>query len=245
MIRVFYPESIYKLLEALSEHKAYVVGGFVRDLLLTGHGGEFLSPQTDVQVKKDPEINPWTPSPNIFKDVDLVTADSLEKFLPTVQSLSPHYHVVQRYQAIEFSHEGYQITLTRLRHDSQCDGRHADVVFVDTLQEDSWRRDFTINALYTDKDGQVVDFLSGYNDLKHRNVRFIGDPETRIKEDVLRILRYVRFCSLLKTPLDKQLLGIMRPYFPKLWALPQDRLNRETKKIQKIPFGQKNLEQLM
>lgn len=224
MIRIFYPESIYKLLEVLSKHKVYIVGGFVRDMLLCG---------SCKITHRDP------------KDIDLVTSDALEIFLPTVQKLSEHYYVIKHYQAIEFSFEGYQVTLTRLRYDAICDGRQADVAFVETLQEDVWRRDFTINAFYADAEGIVIDFMDGYRDLVQKKIRFIGDPETRIKEDVLRILRYVRFCSLLAIPMDLQVLELMRPCLPRLSMLSESRLQYEIKKIHKLPLGKKNLEQLL
>ena len=83
--------------------------------------------------------------------------------------------------------------VTTLRVDMETDGRHADVAFTQDWQGDAERRDFTFNALYADADGTVHDPLGGHDDLKARRVRFIGDAETRIKEDYLRILRFFRF----------------------------------------------------
>lgn len=83
--------------------------------------------------------------------------------------------------------------VTTLRVDVETDGRHADVAFTQDWQGDAERRDFTMNALYADADGTVHDPLGGYDDLKARRVRFIGDADTRIKEDYLRILRLFRF----------------------------------------------------
>jgi poly(A) polymerase len=83
--------------------------------------------------------------------------------------------------------------VTTLRVDVETDGRRADVAFTQDWQGDAERRDFTMNALYADADGTVHDPLGGYDDLKARQVRFIGDAEARIKEDYLRILRFFRF----------------------------------------------------
>lgn len=83
--------------------------------------------------------------------------------------------------------------VTTLRVDVDTDGRHADVAFTQDWQRDAERRDFTMNALYADADGTVHDPLGGYDDLKAKRVRFIGDAEQRIKEDYLRILRFFRF----------------------------------------------------
>jgi poly(A) polymerase len=83
--------------------------------------------------------------------------------------------------------------ITTLRRDVETDGRHARVTFDADWSEDAARRDFTINALYLDLDGTVHDPVGGLADLKALRVRFVGDPATRIAEDVLRVLRYYRF----------------------------------------------------
>ena len=83
--------------------------------------------------------------------------------------------------------------ITTLRRDVETDGRHARVAFDADWSEDAARRDFTINALYLDRDGTVHDPVGGLKDLAARRVRFVGDPARRIAEDVLRVLRYYRF----------------------------------------------------
>jgi len=83
--------------------------------------------------------------------------------------------------------------ITTLRQDIETDGRHAVVSFGRDWLEDAKRRDFTMNALYCDRQGRVYDPLDGYDDLMARNVRFIGDAGERIGEDYLRILRFFRF----------------------------------------------------
>ncbi|MDQ0327529.1 tRNA nucleotidyltransferase/poly(A) polymerase [Rhodopseudomonas julia] len=89
--------------------------------------------------------------------------------------------------------EGHPFEVTTLRADVETDGRHAVVRFTDDWAEDAGRRDFTLNALYCDASGHVFDPLGGYADLDARNIRFVGDPEERIREDYLRILRFFRF----------------------------------------------------
>ncbi len=83
--------------------------------------------------------------------------------------------------------------ITTLREDVSTDGRHAKVQFTKDWAKDSNRRDFTINAIYLDKNGKVYDPHLGLNDLKNNKVKFIGSPDKRIKEDFLRILRFLRF----------------------------------------------------
>lgn len=90
-------------------------------------------------------------------------------------------------------HTGFEVTT--LRTDIATDGRHASVAFTDDWAADAGRRDFTINALYCDAKGLLFDPLGGFDDLKARRVRFIGDARLRIEEDYLRILRFFRFTA--------------------------------------------------
>ncbi|MGV1914794.1 CCA tRNA nucleotidyltransferase [Rhizobium sp. 22-785-1] len=87
--------------------------------------------------------------------------------------------------------EGYEVTT--LRRDVTTDGRHAEVAFGTDWKEDAERRDLTINALYADASGEVIDMIGGLADIETKTVRFIGDAATRIAEDHLRILRFFRF----------------------------------------------------
>jgi poly(A) polymerase len=89
--------------------------------------------------------------------------------------------------------QGRPYEVTTLRADVETDGRRARVVFGRDWKRDAERRDFTFNALYAEADGTVIDLVGGLDDLEHRRVRFIGDAETRIREDFLRILRFFRF----------------------------------------------------
>jgi len=83
--------------------------------------------------------------------------------------------------------------ITTLRRDVETDGRHAVVAFTDDWRADAARRDFTMNALYADRDGAITDFFGGEADARAGRVRFIGDAAERIAEDGLRILRFFRF----------------------------------------------------
>ena len=89
--------------------------------------------------------------------------------------------------------ENHKVELTTLRKDIATDGRHAEVEYIDNWQQDSERRDFTINAIYMDINGKIYDPQMGTVDLKNKNIKFIGDPQKRIEEDYLRIVRFVRF----------------------------------------------------
>jgi poly(A) polymerase len=88
---------------------------------------------------------------------------------------------------------GKSFEITTLRRDVTTDGRRATVAFTRDFGEDAGRRDFTVNAIYADESGLLYDYVGGVSDLLTRRVRFIGDPEARIAEDYLRILRFFRF----------------------------------------------------
>ena len=89
--------------------------------------------------------------------------------------------------------DDHKYEITSLRKDVSTDWRHAKVEFSSDWKEDAARRDFSINSIYSDKDGNLFDPYNGKKDLESGNINFIGDSENRIKEDYLRILRYVRF----------------------------------------------------
>jgi poly(A) polymerase len=82
--------------------------------------------------------------------------------------------------------------ITTLRKDIKTDGRHAEVLFIDDWKQDSERRDFTINAIYLDKKGKIYDPQNGRKDLQKKEIKFIGNISTRIEEDYLRIIRFIR-----------------------------------------------------
>ena len=109
--------------------------------------------------------------------------------------------------------DGAHFEITSLREDVETDGRRAKVRFGGDFAADARRRDFTINALSVDARGQLHDYVGGLDDLAARRVRFIGDPEQRIAEDYLRILRFFRFSACYgEGPLDPD--GLARLHRP-------------------------------
>jgi poly(A) polymerase len=99
-------------------------------------------------------------------------------------------------------HDGAPVEVTTFRRDVETDGRRAVVAFSTDIAEDAARRDLTMNALYARPDGTVVDPLGGLPDLRAGRIRFVGDPEARIAEDYLRILRFFRFHAWYGHPED-------------------------------------------
>jgi poly(A) polymerase len=118
--------------------------------------------------------------------------------------------------------------ITTLRADIKTDGRHAEVRFSQDWKGDAARRDFTVNALSLDLDGNIHDYFDGLKDLKKKALRFIGKPEQRLKEDYLRLLRYFRFASVLDWKLnDKKILALCKKNAPALKKLSRERTQSE------------------
>ena len=158
-------QAVFAML-ANAGHKVYAVGGCVRNALM----GVAVS---DVDMSTDA-----TPDQviSIAKSAGL-------KPIPTGKD----------HGTITVVSDGIAHEITTFRKDVATDGRRAVVAFSKSVIDDARRRDFTMNALYADKDGKVLDPLGGLADLKARVLRFIDDPNQRIREDYLRILRFFRF----------------------------------------------------
>ncbi len=125
--------------------------------------------------------------------------------------------------------------ITTLRKDISTDGRHAKVEFSKDWKIDASRRDFTINSIYSDKDGNLFDPFNGIHDLKRGLVNFIGDADKRIKEDYLRILRYIRFfLEYSKLPHNLELIKKLKINIGGISKLSKDRLLNELRKIAKL-----------
>ena len=131
--------------------------------------------------------------------------------------------------------DNYRFEITTLRKDVITDGRHAKVEFSKDWKEDASRRDFTINAIYSDKDGNLFDPFNGKKDLENGIINFIGNPEERIKEDYLRILRYLRFSlNYSRQGHNLKIIKLLRINIKGVLDLSKERLINELKKIIKI-----------
>jgi tRNA nucleotidyltransferase/poly(A) polymerase len=125
-----------------------------------------------------------------------------------------------------------KIEITTLRKDISTDGRHANVEFTTNWKQDALRRDFTINAIYADIDGQIFDPLDGISDLKNGEIKFIGTVDERIQEDYLRILRYFRFFTQYsKIDHDQNVIRSIKQHINGLNKVSNERIFDELKKI--------------
>lgn len=134
--------------------------------------------------------------------------------------------------------DGVPFEVTTFRKDVATDGRWAVVAFADNMEDDACRRDFTMNALYADPEGQVFDPLGGLPDLRARKVRFIGSAAHRIQEDYLRTLRYFRFHAWYGDPdggMDTDALAAIADNLDGLAQLSRERISQEVLKLLASP----------
>jgi poly(A) polymerase len=188
-------------------HRALLVGGCVRDALL----GE---PVGDVDLTTDA-----TP--------DAVTRIAEAAGFRTVPTGIDH-------GTVTVIAEGRPHEVTTFRRDVETDGRRAVVAFSTEIAEDAARRDLTMNALYADRSGTVIDPLGGLADTLSRHVRFVGDPETRIREDYLRILRFFRFHAAYGDPgggIDADGLAACAALAEGLDGISRERIHAELRKL--------------
>jgi len=123
--------------------------------------------------------------------------------------------------------------ITSTRKDENCDGRYATMIFTTSFEEDSNRRDFTMNALYMNQDGKIFDYHNGVEDLKEGLVKFIGNPYYRIEEDYLRIWRFFRFFALYGKRMDVEGFDACKKNAEKIYLISKERATTEVLKMLK------------
>lgn len=187
--------------------QARIVGGAIRDALIGRPVGD-----VDIAVNRPPDA------------VSSLLTQAGFKVIPIGYDFGTVMAVADG--------RGYEIT--SLRRDLVTDGRHAQVAYTDDWELDAQRRDFTVNALYADRNGRIYDYCGGLDDLAVRKIRFVGDPEQRIREDTLRILRYFRFLAQIEGTeshaIDTPSLKACRLGAPLMLALSGERVWRELAK---------------
>ena len=129
-----------------------------------------------------------------IEDIDIATILNSEEIKEKFKNTN--FQVIDtglKHGTVTLLTEKLKLEITTLRKDIETDGRHAKIEYIDNWKIDSERRDFTINAIYLDINGKIFDPQGGKLDLKNKNVKFIGDPQRRVEEDYLRIIRFIRF----------------------------------------------------
>jgi tRNA nucleotidyltransferase/poly(A) polymerase len=183
-------------------YSAYIVGGCVRDLLM------YVSP----------------------KDVDIATnmpIDVIKQHYKTIE-----YGGGEKHGTVIVHYKGEDFELTQFRSESTySDNRRPDEVnFVDTFKEDTLRRDFTINAMGMNHEGEVTDYHGGLEDIENKVIRTVGDAEDRFGEDSLRILRAARFAARLGFKIDGVTLGAMESLGDTINNVSRERIRDEFEK---------------
>jgi len=171
----------------------------------------------------------------IVNDIDMATNLDPQKVCEVLkENKIDYYETGIEHGTITALIEGYKFEITSLREDILTDGRHAKVKFSKNWKEDALRRDFTINSIYADEDGNLFDPFEGKKDLENGFVNFIGDADKRIKEDYLRILRYLRFFAhYSKHPHNPELIRKLKINIGGISKLSKERLLDELKKLLK------------
>ncbi len=165
-------------------------------------------------------------------DIDIatiLTTDQIkEKFKDTNFKL---INTGIKHGTITIVSENHKVELTTLRKDIKTDGRHAEIEYTDDWIQDSERRDFTINAIYLDINGKLFDPQMGVIDLKNRNIKFIGDPQKRIEEDYLRIIRFIRFKIMYDTVIESTTSKAIKQNLDGIKKISKERILIELLKI--------------
>ena len=197
-------DSAIKILKKLGDnnYNAYIVGGFFRDHLL-GLNTNDIDITTNAKPKEVLKL---------FEDAELSSKD---------------------YGTVTVVRNGYRFEITTFRKEiNYKDHRHPDKIeYIDDLYEDLLRRDFTINTICMDENKNIIDFLNGRKDLDKKIIRTVGNPDIRLKEDALRILRAIRFSTSLKFNLDKELEDAI---YKNKYLLKEISYNRKKEELDKI-----------
>ena len=192
--------------------EAYVIGGYVRDKIL---GIDSL-------------------------DIDIATS-ALPKDLIKIFKV-PMNHFIE-YGNVKINTNTYRFDITTFRKELSYNGRKPETIeYVDSLEEDIKRRDFTINTIAMNSSGEVIDIENGIKDLQNKVIKSVGDASFKINEDPLRILRALRFAIILDFKLDKELLKVIKKNIKLINTLSLTRVKEEIDKILVSKYCVKGLE---
>lgn len=197
-------DTAFKILKKINDnsYEAYIVGGFVRDYILGIDSND-----VDIATSATPKA-----IKELFVDNVLPNDD---------------------YGSVIVIKNGIKFEITTFRRDiNYADNRHPNKIeYIDNLEEDLLRRDFTINSICMDQNGKIIDLLNGIDDLKDKKIICIGDPEVRFEEDSLRILRAIRFATILNFELDESIILAIKNKKHLLKKLSYFRKKQELSKI--------------
>ncbi len=195
---------VNEILDKIEENgfEAYIVGGYVRDYLLG----------------------------ITTNDIDICTNARVKELIDIFSG----YNVTSNeYGSVKISSNDLRIDITTYRRDLKYNGnrRKVEIEYVDNLIDDVQRRDFTMNALCMNKDGNIIDIFNGQEDIKNKIIRCVGNIEDRINEDPLRMLRAVRFATTLEFRIEENLYKELKKHRKLIRELSRERIKEELNKI--------------
>lgn len=170
-----------------------------------------------------------------FEDLDFATPYSTKKLIDLLEI--KHYDTFAiKFGTLKTNILGRNVEITTFRKEGEYKDhrRPTNIEFVTDIKEDAKRRDFTINALYINKNFDVIDFYNGLDDLNNKVIKMIGDPYIRLKEDPVRIIRAIRFASNMNFSIDNNLKKALIDLKDNIKFISESRLNMELKKFNNI-----------
>ena len=197
-------KSIVKILTLIEDNgfEAYVVGGYVRDFLLNKE----------------------------TKDIDICTNARVVELMDIFKEYDASSN---NYGAVKLTYNDFKFDITTYREDVEYNGdrRNLKIKYVDNLFEDIKRRDFTCNTLCMNKEGNIIDILNGKEDIDNKIIKCVGDVNKKLSEDPLRILRAIRFATVLDFKIDKELYEAIIDKKELVDELSTQRMKEELTKI--------------
>jgi len=165
-------------------------------------------------------------------DIDIATSLTTDEIKERLKETK--FNIIDsgiKHGTVTLVSKNFQLEITTLRKDVKTDGRHAEIKYTDNWTEDSERRDFTINAIYLGIDGKIFDPQLGIEDLKNKNIKFIGDPQKRIEEDYLRIIRFIRFSLEYESKVEQSTAKAIKLNLDGIKKISKERILSELFKI--------------
>ena len=197
-------EIVTNVLKTLEKNgfESYIVGGYVRDYLMG---------KTSL-------------------DIDIATLARPKEVMKIFSDNNP---ASSEYGNVSFEKDDYTFDITTFRKDIKYVGNRKPekIVYIDSFKEDLERRDFTINSIAMDTDGKIIDIYNGKSDIKKKIIKCVGNPDKKIEEDSLRILRAIRFATSLRFRLDNDLKKAIIKHKDLLKNLSYERKREELNKI--------------
>lgn len=216
-------EQAKRILSILEDagYEAYIIGGAVRDVLLHRESHDI-----DIVTSARPDAVIDT-----LRSHDVQTTDLVGKSFGVVVATVGDAH--------------YEIATFRKERYGTDSHRPEEITYADTLEEDVARRDFTVNGMAMNRQGEIIDLVGGRRDIKYKTLRTIGNPVERFEEDALRLFRACRFVAKLDFLPTKELLDAMPRAFHRVSGLSLDRVRGELDRLMLEPAVAKGLDVLV